>query len=192
MAGRPKIYNEKEALDKAVEVFWEKGYENTSADDLLKAMGIGKGSFYLAYKGGKQELFLKSLDRVMDYHIKYFKDKIEQSEFPMQEIRFLFYEMADVQSNLGKYGCFFVNALIQIEDEELKRYAIKQLTILKNIFIKALEAEQKKGNLKTDLTLNTLGLHLLNLWGGLNVTRKTANSPEELKLLIELNLQCLQ
>lgn len=144
MAGRPKIYNEEEALDKAVEVFWEKGYENTSADDLLKAMGIGKGSFYLAYKGGKQELFLKSLDRVMDYHIKYFKDKIEQSEFPMQEIRFLFYEMADVQSNLGKYGCFFVNALIQIEDEELKRYAIKQLTILKNIFIKALEAEQKK------------------------------------------------
>jgi len=190
MAGRPKIYNEEEALDKAVEVFWQKGYENASADDLLKAMGIGKGSFYLAYKGGKQELFQKSLDRVMDHHIKGFKDKIEQSEQPLEEIRTFFYEMADPKSNLGKYGCYFVNALIQIGDKDLKCSAEKQLILLKHIFVRALEKEKTKGNLKADPDL--LGLHLLNLWSGLNVTRNTVNNITELKMLIEMNLRCIQ
>ncbi|MCO6175806.1 TetR/AcrR family transcriptional regulator [Flavobacterium sp. NRK F10] len=192
MAGRPRIYNADQALDQAIEVFWQKGYENASSDDLLKAMGIGKGSFYLAYKGGKQELFQKSLDRVMDHHIKAFKDKIELSEHPLEEIRVFFYEMADPETNLGKYGCYFANALIQVSDKDLKCSAEKQLRTLKDIFVKALEKEKMQGNLKTAVTPDLLGLHLLNLWSGLNVTRNTVNDKSELKMLIEMNLRCIQ
>ena len=63
MAGRPKIFEEKDIINKAIEVFWTKGYEAASSDDLLAAMGIGKGSFYLAFKGGKKELYEKSLEQ---------------------------------------------------------------------------------------------------------------------------------
>ena len=54
MAGRPKIFDEQEVISKASQIFWEKGYEAASAEELLKAMGIGKGSFYLFFKGGKK------------------------------------------------------------------------------------------------------------------------------------------
>jgi len=54
MAGRPKIFDEQDVINKAIEVFWGKGYEAASADELLKAMNIGKGSFYLSFRGGKR------------------------------------------------------------------------------------------------------------------------------------------
>ena len=60
--GRSKAFNEELVLDKAIEVFWAKGYEATSIQDLVDAMGIQRGSLYGTF-GSKQELFLKSLDR---------------------------------------------------------------------------------------------------------------------------------
>lgn len=56
MAGRHKTYDEQVVLDKAIEVFWKKGYELSSAENLLKAMGIGKGSFYFAFKKWKTRI----------------------------------------------------------------------------------------------------------------------------------------
>ncbi len=62
MAGRPKIFDKKDVIRKASEVFWKKGYEASSAEVLLSAMQMGKGSFYLHFKGGKKELYQRSLD----------------------------------------------------------------------------------------------------------------------------------
>ena len=45
MAGRPKIFDEKDVIRKASAVFWKKGYEASSAEELLAAMQMGKGSF---------------------------------------------------------------------------------------------------------------------------------------------------
>ena len=58
---RNKAFNEEEVIDKAVKVFWAKGYEATSMQDLIDAMGIQRGSLYATF-GSKQQLFLKSLD----------------------------------------------------------------------------------------------------------------------------------
>jgi TetR/AcrR family transcriptional repressor of nem operon len=45
-----------------MEVFWKQGYENTSMNDLLDAMGIQRGSFYNTF-GSKKETYLRALDR---------------------------------------------------------------------------------------------------------------------------------
>lgn len=58
---RPKEFNPAEALDKAMHVFWRKGYEATSMEDLLTAMDINRGSLYATF-GNKRELFLKAMD----------------------------------------------------------------------------------------------------------------------------------
>ncbi|HZR23660.1 MAG TPA: TetR/AcrR family transcriptional regulator [Vicinamibacterales bacterium] len=54
-----------EAIDKATRVFWKKGYSDTSLRDLLKAMGIGKGSFYNTLKS-KRQLYLDCLKHYND------------------------------------------------------------------------------------------------------------------------------
>lgn len=54
MRGRPAVYDNEQILQKAQQVFWTKGFTATSLEDLLKAMEIGSGSFYNAFKGGKK------------------------------------------------------------------------------------------------------------------------------------------
>lgn len=64
--GRPREFDTEEALDKALHVFWRKGYEGTSLSDLTDAMGISRPSLYAAF-GNKEELFRRALDRYAEH-----------------------------------------------------------------------------------------------------------------------------
>ena len=63
--GRPRAFCVKQALDRALRVFWRKGYEGTSLSDLTEAMGINRPSLYAAY-GNKENLFRKALERYVE------------------------------------------------------------------------------------------------------------------------------
>src|SRR2546428_11191809 len=69
--GRPRAFDPDAALERAMHVFWAKGYEGASLSDLTRAMRINRPSLYAAF-GNKEELFRKVLDRYMDGPVAYF------------------------------------------------------------------------------------------------------------------------
>jgi len=63
-SGRTRQFDVDEALDRALEVFWARGYEGATLPELTSAMGINRPSLYAAF-GNKEELFRKALDRYL-------------------------------------------------------------------------------------------------------------------------------
>ncbi len=58
--GRPRSFDEREALEKAIQVFWSKGYDGVTIDDLVAGMGVGRPSLYAVFRD-KRTIFLRVL-----------------------------------------------------------------------------------------------------------------------------------
>jgi AcrR family transcriptional regulator len=70
--GRPRVFDPEVALDRAMHVFWAKGYEGASLSELTRAMRINRPSLYAAF-GNKEQLFRKVLDRYVEGPFAYFQ-----------------------------------------------------------------------------------------------------------------------
>lgn len=75
--GRPRAFDMEKALQKALEVFWRKGYEGASLPDLCEAMGINKPSLYAAF-GNKEQLFLKAIELYENRPCAFFYPALEK------------------------------------------------------------------------------------------------------------------
>lgn len=194
MAGRPKIFNEEQAIDKAMQVFWDKCYDSASADELLAAMGIGKGSFYLSFKGGKQELYERSVKQFSDNFYRNFMEGMAKADDEITFIKSFFLSLADSTDGSKNRGCYIGNALVQLseKDKNVRDIAAGLLHKFQVAFAAAIKKAQEAGTLHTTHDPEVLAWHLSNLWNGINVTRRMEKSPEKLRTLIELNLSILQ
>ena len=194
MAGRPKTFDSEEILDKAVPVFWAKGYEAASTEELLEAMGIGKGSFYLAFKGGKKELFEKALIRYRKQQMATFEQEMLAHADPLDGIRSLFRSIATTSKSIHLNGCLFGNSIAELSNSDplLMKKASNWLLQLEKIFYKAILAAQKKGSLSKKQDPELLARQLITIWNGLGITRRLYPDNKILSKLIESQLNILK
>ncbi|MEM6497592.1 MAG: TetR/AcrR family transcriptional regulator [Pseudomonadota bacterium] len=148
---RPREFDTDEALQDAMNVFWEKGYEGASLPDLLEGMGITRGSLYKAYTD-KKNLFLQALSN-------YDRDVLEPAILllrtrrgdvtppPIQQI----FASVLVDARRGdRRGCLICNAAAgsAAEDEEIGRIVAAMLKRLKNAFVFALKEESGESTIR--------------------------------------------
>jgi TetR/AcrR family transcriptional repressor of nem operon len=193
MAGRPSIFDEEKVLEKAREIFWTRGYEATSLDQLLEVMGLGKSSFYHAF-GSKKELFEKIMDRFVNDAIHRLASDLPSHPQPIERIREFFRGIANSPSQLHRKGCFMGNTVVELINTEhsLSTRAAKKLERLENLFRTYIESAQQSGQLQTKEDPGVLALYLLTVWNGLNITRRVHPDAGALAPLIELQLQVLK
>lgn len=194
MAGRPKTFDPDGILDKAVPVFWAKGYEAASTEELLEAMGIGKGSFYLAFKGGKKELFEKSLLRYRKQQMVAFEQELLSHEDPLEGIRSLFRSIATTSKSIHRNGCLFGNSIAELSNSDplLMKKASNWLLQLEKIFHKAILTAQQKGTISKKQNAELLARQLITIWNGLGITRRLYPDNKILSELIESQLTLLK
>ena len=190
MSGRNRLFDEEKALAQAAEVFWIKGYEAASTEDLLSAMDMNKGSLYNAF-GNKRELFIKVFGWFAQRFIRNMKEVFATQVNTVEALREIFLHVAYPDDPMEHTkGCFYVNILGETTgmDPDLENIAKEKLIEIEKLFHKELTKARKAGQLASAIQPALLAKHLLNLWNGINITRRLY-SEKELEKLVELNLQ---
>lgn len=192
MKGRPTIHQQEELILKAQELFWEKGYTATSLSDLSQVTGAGSGSLYNKFKGGKKELFKKSLQQRRQA-LNAFKDLVAKSDNPIELIKAFFMEQADCDEKTHLKGCIIANTLVEMTfvDHELEQQSIQLLKDTENFYTQTIQAEQHKGTIKSKIPADVLGRYLITFWCGINSLRRIYPDTQILKQQIALHLQLI-
>lgn len=191
-AGRPKDFDEVTVLDKAIDLFWKKGYEATNLEELLRTMGIGKGSMYHNF-GNKREVFKLALNRFNQNFVASLEADISRSKDPVAFIRDFFRGIPRQSAEEHKKGCFLGNTVAELAciDPGLEKLAIEHLERIEQIFYKYIKEGQHSGKVKSKTDARVLALHLINLWNGINITRRMYPNAKDLLPLIEIQLKVI-
>jgi AcrR family transcriptional regulator len=106
--GRPRNFDADLVLENAMQLFWSKGYEATSLQDLLDATGLSKSSLYESF-GNKQQVFEAAFTRYFDVRTKHMKERLEQAASPLTFIRECLVSVLDDTECGTPRGCMLVN-----------------------------------------------------------------------------------
>ena len=160
-----KSFNEDTALEKAMQVFWEKGFEPASIADLLAGTGLNRGSLYNAF-GGKQQLFVKAL-------LKYDRDyrqamlaKLEALDNPKKAITTFFDAIvAETVADQDHKGCFLFNTALEIttHDEKVNEIVTNGVREIEAFFRRSIEVGQARGDMPKGLDPQATAKALLAL-----------------------------
>jgi AcrR family transcriptional regulator len=179
--GRPKGFALDEALDRAVEMFWEHGYEGVDVDRIARAVNVTKPALYRAF-GDKSTLLLKAVER---YAITY-GGPIMAAFQAEADIRKAVTALLEATVNLAtgetRGGCMMVAAALGQSERvtEIRSYLATGLTTAADTFAKRFEKEIEAGRLSDKPSAKVRGRALVDLMKGLQLRAKAGIEREEL------------
>jgi TetR/AcrR family transcriptional repressor of nem operon len=187
--GRPKEFDEAKALDAAMEVFWKRGYDNASCDELLDAMGINAGSMYATF-GNKRALYDKAFDCYCQTKFSGVLDVLNGSGSPLENVR----KLVKCWGDMGGSGCLVMNTLVEFgkESEGVGKLARKVTGRLRQEFEKQLIAAKDAGELGNTANPKELAAFLVNIAQGLSISARAGVGKEAIQGIVNTTLTVLR
>ena len=167
---RPKAFDPEEVLDRALILFWKKGYEHTSMCDLIKQMGISRQSMYDTY-GDKHQLFLRTVDRYRERAGEQLK-KMEETDAPLEAIRIYFQQFREQVMESGEFGsCMIANTALELGllDPSVRDRVQAHLNRVEQAFHRVLMKAQDQGSLEPGKDLAAIAAFLTSSLHGLGI-----------------------
>lgn len=188
---RIKEYDENEALQKAMVLFWTQGYEKTSMQDLVTHMGIHRRSMYATF-GDKHTLFMKALERYEEVVGIKINSQVKPLDSVKQAIRRLF-EIAIYKNEKEPIGCLTVNTAVELSlhDEEVAEKVVDSFSKTEKLLYKLLLRGQTLGEISNHHDAEKLSQFIHNSLVGLRVLAKTSDDREKLESIIDMALSVL-
>lgn len=188
--GRPRVFDVDEALEKALNIFWAKGYEGASLADFTDAMRINKPSLYAAF-GNKEELFRKSLSKYVSDYASFVKESMgEPTAFEVAQ-GFLLKAADFLTANSHPKGCMIVQAAISIGDSSssVKDLLIQQRINYEKLLTTRFEKAVKDGDLPEDANPKLLAKYLATLHQGMSIQATNGATKDQLIEVAEFALE---
>ena len=193
MPRRPQIDHE-EIINRAMHLFWQRGYKNTSVEDLIKEAGINRFNLYEIF-GGKQGLYLKALDKYRDEVFLQRMKKIDDHQNGLFGIQEYFESLEKfLIDSKGEFTCLMMNSQIELvpKNKKVSKKVSFYFKKMEQTFYKALLRAKKRSNLSKDSNLRDLAKFLTGSAQGMCVMSKSADAVEYLRAYTKTIINTLE
>jgi TetR/AcrR family transcriptional repressor of nem operon len=182
---RPREFDEKEVLDRALDTFWEKGFDGTSIADLVEATGVARASLYGAF-GDKQQLY----ERVLDHYRARVDDvvaNLDESLSSREALRKLLRGWVESTCpKQGQRGCFLLLAGTQGGDAPFAREALAEgLVRMEKHLTELVRRGQERGELDPSRDAASIARLLIVVVQGIAATARAGWSVARLRAVVD-------
>jgi TetR/AcrR family transcriptional repressor of nem operon len=185
--GRPKQFDPDAAVDRAVEVFWHKGYTSTTPQDLVEELGIGKGSLYNTF-ASKHALFERALRRYGEKRVAGLVEVLDGPGSVRARLRSALEMLvhADLTHPYHR-GCLAVNTAAELGGVDTMATGVVRGVFdrMESAFQGAVEEGQRGGEIEASRDSREVASLLLNAAIGMSVVAKTAEGPQRLQRVVD-------
>ena len=181
-------------VERAMHLFWRRGYKKTSVEDLIQDAGVNRFSLYETF-GGKHGLYLKALDKYRDDVFLKRMDQIDHYENGLVGIKEYFESLEQfLIDSEGNFTCLMMNSQIELvpKDKKVAKKVSFYFEKMEATFSRALARAKNAGDLAENTNINDLAKLLTGSAQGMCVMSKSQNADDFLKAYTRSILKTLQ
>ena len=186
--GRPRAFDPHVALDRAMHVFWSKGYEGASLSDLTRAMRINRPSLYAAF-GNKEQLFRKVLDRYMNGPVAWFGKALAASK-ARNVVEQIFLSTARMAEDRRiPSGCLLVQGALACGSASARREVAARRAAAEVALRRRLQRAKREGDLPKSADPAELAHYVMTVVRGMAVQSAGGASRDQLHRVAQIALR---
>lgn len=190
--GRPRQFDEEQALDRAMLVFWQRGFAGTSMADLIEATGMQRQSMYNTF-GDKQELFARALKRYAERFAELTRP-LRSPSAGLPELRQHVLDVLVFQRDAQCGVCMVVKSAF---DQQVQEPAIAQVVqaaaqSTRTLFGQVLRQAREAGQVRSDVDPEQAAGFLFSLFNGLSSFAQTGASKQQVLRTLDFALDTLR
>jgi AcrR family transcriptional regulator len=188
--GRPLAFNQDEALDKALNVFWARGYEGASMTELTEVLGINKPSIYAAF-GNKEALFRKALARYVTGPAAFVGEAMKEPSVRQVVEKFLTQAVDFFSDKSTPNGCMIVQGALTCgqSSSAIQQELIAYRSSIETTLTKRFELAKAQADLAENVNTKQLAKYIATIHQGMSVQATSGATREDLLAIVDIALQ---
>lgn len=191
---RSEVFDRNDVLDQVRDLFWAKGYNGTSINDLVETTGLNRSSLYNSF-GNKMSLYKTVFIQYQEENQAIFQEAIQRAKSPKEAIQNIFQNFINeiIKDTEGR-GCFSLNCKSELsrQNAPIKDYLIKMEQSYTELFSGLVQESQDAELVNTFATSEQYGRYLYSSYQGLRMTGIFIRDREHLERIALNTLRVLR
>jgi len=190
---RVEVFDRAQVLEKVKHLFWDKGFNGTSMQDLVDVTGLNRSSIYNSF-GNKKALYELVLKQYQEEGKAFFETALSQTENAFEGITFVFDNMIQaIMEDIEGKGCFNMNCTTELSraDVSIRAFLTSRQDHTISIFKGLVEKGQQQGVINKEDSSDNYGYYLFSAFQGLRMTGMLTRDHKKLNKIVANTLKTL-